>query len=306
MAGETTTAASTTSIGTSIPTLIDAALIAEVRDNTIMLPFVDLRDTSMLPGLAMSFPRLSTAPSVSAITSGTAEADAQSATTLVTAVATATAASKAGHVLQSWLSMAGSAVNWEVEVPAALGRALAQLIDSDAASLLSGFSNTVGTTGVDATLEDLRAASVLFRRTALGASDSGVFVLHPQQLGDVDGQLLSGSGAGLSPMLGREDLINLYGMAPGSGMLKSYRGTLFGIPVFQTTNVPDVNTAADHGGALFAPQLAIGGVYKWLGKLVRASQASNLKLADSWQISAAYAFVEKFDSMGVSVITDHA
>lgn len=294
----------TNSLSATVQALIGATLIQEVRETATVWPLLDV--VQLQRGtLSHGFPRLTTTVSLTAITSGANEADAQSATTLNSSVATATAASKAAHVLQSWLSLFGSVVNWETEVPQILGRAAADLMDVDAAALLGGFSNTTGSTGLDCALSDLRAAALLLRRVAKSMARGALYLLHPQQVDDVDAQLQLGAGPGLSPLLTRTDMVNWYGGAPGSGVLDSYRGNLYGLPVVTSTNVPDANTAADHAGALFVPRYSLGGAVAWLPTIRTAEQDVNLKLASSWQVSTAYGVVEKKDEGGVSIITDH-
>lgn len=296
MAGETHSGAS--SLTTSIPTKINSDLLAEVRENSVMLPFVDFRPLAQNGGLSMSFPKLATTVSLTAITSGSAEADAQSATTLETTVATATAASKSAHVLQSWISSFGSAVNWAAEVPAILGRAAADLMDSDAAALLAGFSSTAGSSGVDASIADFRAASIALRVAMKGQAKDAVAVLHPVQVNDLDAELQSGAGASLSPLVGSEKYVDLY----SNGVMDNYRGKLNGIPIFASTNVSE--SGGNKRGAMFVPKRAIAGCYAWLPQIKMADQSVNLKLADSYQVSCCYGFIEKEDAAGVSIITD--
>lgn len=305
-ANETTTAASTTSIGTSISgTRVDPELIGEYRENVVMSTLIPT--TNLNKGtLTAAWPTLSTTVTLSAISSGTAEADAVTATTLVTAAPSATAASKAAAVLQSWLSAFASEVNWEQQIPLILGRAAANLRETDAMSLTGAHNNYVGTSGVTCDLDILRQASVTLRVTALGAACCGAaFFLHDQQISDVDAELLLGTGAGLSTLVARQDVVDWYGSTPGCSMMNNLRGKLFSFPVFQSTLVPNANGTTDHGGALVIPALAYRGVEAWGPRIDVASQAANLKLANSQLVSLAYAYAEVKDTAGVSVITKH-
>jgi len=292
-------------LGTSISgTRVDPNLIVEFRETPILsgvIPTKQLQKGS----LTAAWPTLSTTVSLSAITSGTAEADAVTPSALTTAAPSATAASKAAAVVVSWLSDFGSEVDWKTAVPQILGRAAADLHEVDACSLLSAHVNTVGTSGIDNSLDILRQASVLLRTNALGAAAGGAaFYLHDQQIADVDAELVAGSGTGLSPVVARQDVVNWYGAEPGSGMLQNYRGPLFGMPVFQSTKVPLANGSADRGGALVVPSLAYRKVVAWDPRTDFNSQAVNIQLADSYLVSCAYAYVEVKDLAGVSVITD--
>ena len=292
------------SVGYSIPAPADAMVTAEIREAMVSPVFARMVAFNE-PGIAKIFPRITTAASVNTLAAGDTEEDVATPTTIVLTNPTATMAVKTAAVRQSKLSIEGAAANWEAEMPAMLGRALAEKMDIDVCDLLGGFSNTVGSTGVDCSLENLRAAHVLLRRTAKGSAEQAVYVLHPQQIGDVEAVLASGAGAGVSQLVSRPDFLSLYGQGAGTGALSAYRGHLFGIPVFQTTNVPDENTIDDHGGALLVPGQAIALLYKWLGRIERGDQAVNLASAITWFASSCYGAVELDDNKGVSIITDH-
>lgn len=301
MAGETTTNA----IVGGLQTTIDTILIPEVRENTIIVDFADFTELPQGQS-AFSFQRVGTAPTLTAITSGVNEANAVTASVIDTTAVTVTPASKAAFVLQSWLSLRTAAVNFAVEVPRILGRAAADLMDVDAGAILGTFTNTVGTSGVDCTMSVLRQAVLTMRTQTLGAAMMGAaFLLHPQQVDDVDAELQSGTGAGLATVMTRADMVSWYGGQPGSGVLNNFRGGLMGLPVFTSANVPNANAGADHGGALFLPGMAIGGKYAWLPRIDQASGVSALKPANITAITCAYAFAKKKDQYGVSIITDH-
>jgi hypothetical protein len=89
-------------------------------------------------------------------------------------------------------------------------------------------------------------------------------------------------------------------------VLGSYRGSFMNVPVLQSTNVPDENATADHGGALLIPGAALGMAIAWAPMVTMQDQAVNHRVAKSWQATACYGVVEKSDSRGVSIITDHA
>lgn len=300
MANETTTA----NVGSGNPTLKSSVLIQEIRERAIMLPFIDIVDLTGQPGLVYDFQDLTVTASASAITTGANEADAITNTQLTSTSRTATAASKGVGALISKLQMSASAVNWAVEAPAILGRALADLMDVDAAALLAGFSNTVGTSGVDATVDDFIAALVLLRNIAKGAAEDSVYVVHPQQLGDVVRDMASGSGAGLAAMFSRPDVATVVTSTPGQGLTATYGGTFLGKPCFTSTNVATANAAADRAGAIFVVKQALGGVVKWMPTIAEFDKGVDAQLAMQYLGSTCYGFVEKKDGMGVSIITD--
>jgi hypothetical protein len=297
-------ATTTVTVANTLAAEIGQDLELEVRENAIVVEFTDY--TELPQGYkSHGFARVTSTLSLSAITSGANEADAQSTSAIDATVATATPAVKAAFVLQSLLSIRTSMVNWAVQVPAIMGRAAADIQDVDAASLLAGFSNTVGTSGVDNSFAIMRQAMLSARTVAKGAAGLGmVFVLHPQQIDDVDADIQGGTGPALTTMMTRSDVVNWYGSIPGSGMLNNFRGGLLGVPVFSSTNVPTANAAADRAGALFLPKMALGGKYCWLPTIQEVDAIVNYIVGKVTAVTCAYAFVEKKDEYGISVITD--
>lgn len=170
-------------------------------------------------------------------------------------------------------------------------KAVADKRDADLAALLGAFSTTVGTSGVD-----LSEANLLDAITVLHRSDAPkpfVAVLHPQQVGDLRKALSATTAviqSGTTPA----------GVAPGSGMEFPYYGT----NIYATTNVPDANAAADHGGAVFSQGQALARVDKRPIRLETQRDAS--ARATEFVITSVYGQGELVDGWGVSVITDHA
>jgi hypothetical protein len=125
-------------------------------------------------------------------------------------------------------------VNWAQQVPLIMGRAAADIQDVDAASLLAGFSNTVGTSGVNNSFATMRSSMLSARTVLKGAAGMGmVYVLHPKQIDDVDSDIQGAAGPGLSTLMTRADVINWYGSTPGSGMMNNFRGGIMGVPGVQ-------------------------------------------------------------------------
>lgn len=295
MAGETTT----NSTASQIATQWDAELIVENREAAIILPFVDMK--GLRQSGTRNMPRLSGTPALQSINNGINEANPQTPVTLSTVSAVASPNARALFVLASWVMLAQSAVNWEQQIPAILGRAAADDMDKAAGVPLAGFSNVAGVTGEVNSLSVLRNAVFKLRTTALAAAGMAysAFLLNPKQVDDIDAQIQSGVGISLSPLLSDEKLFSLYGRALDAGVLRSRRGDIMGIPVFTSTNV--VSDGVDYNGALVLDQLALGGAYNWLATPIRDSQTSNFRLADSHGTSQCYAIEEKDDTKGVTV-----
>lgn len=300
MANESTTA----NLSSSNPTLKSALLIHEIREKAIMMPFIDVVDLTGIPGLAYDFQDLTVTPTASAITTGANEADAITNTQLTSTSRTATAASKGVGALISKIQMEASTHNWEVEAPGILGRALADLMDVDACTVLGGFSGTVGTSGVDATILDLLGALIALRSSAKSMAENCVGVLHTQQLGDMLTDMASGSGNGLASLWSRPDVTSLPTGMSGQGLMSSYAGLFMGKPIFTSANVQTANGGADRAGALFVVKEAIGGVVKWMPQVNAYDGGVNRQLAMQFLGSTAYGFIEKKDGYGISIITD--
>lgn len=113
-------------------------------------------------------------------------------------------------------------------------------------ALASGFSNSVGSTGVDLSVTNFYAAIFSLQLTA----NSGQFVavLHNQQINDLMSSLRSETGPGQYLAATQEMLV-----AKGPG----FKGQLFGVDIFGSNTVATANAGADYLGMMFAPN-AIG------------------------------------------------
>lgn len=111
-------------------------------------------------------------------------------------------------------------------------------------ALASGFSNSVGSTGVDLSVANFYAAIFQLQLTA----NAGQFVaiLHNQQINDLMSSLRSESGPG-QWLQSSQEMLNAKG--PG------YKGVLFGVDVFGSNTV--ANNGVDYTGMMIAPN-AIG------------------------------------------------
>jgi len=113
-------------------------------------------------------------------------------------------------------------------------------------ALSSGFTNYVGTTGVDLSVTNFYAAIFQLQLTA----NSGPFVavLHNQQYNDLMSSLRSESGPGQYTNGAQMSV-----MASNAGA----KAELFGVQVFTSNTVQTANVNADYLGMMFAPN-AIG------------------------------------------------
>ena len=113
-------------------------------------------------------------------------------------------------------------------------------------ALASGFSNSVGSTGVDLSVTNFYAAIFQLQLTA----NNGPFVavLHNQQYNDLMSSLRSESGPGQYTNGAQMSV-----MASNAGA----KAELFGVQVFTSNTVATANAGADYLGMMFAPN-AIG------------------------------------------------
>lgn len=182
---------------------------------------------------------------------------------------------------------------------------VAQTLISLLAGLMGGFSNTVGSTGVD-----LSAANFVDAITQLEVSKvSGplMAILHPQQYGDLRSASLSLGGA----VQYREDAQALVMSRSNSSQ---YKGNIFGVDVFCSSHVGTANAGADRAGGMFGR-----GAVAWadaqfpangdpniisLGRAAFERDRSGTAGLTNYTTHAFMGAVEAIDAAGVSIITD--
>lgn len=173
-----------------------------------------------------------------------------------------------------------------------LGRALGDKLDIDICALFAGFTNVVGSTGVNISLANLLDAIFTLEVSDAAGLGGFVAVLHPRQTADLRTELEADSGS-------------IYTNTSPSSLSKSmagYFGNWFGIDIFQSTNVPTANAGADRAGGLFVRDYALGMVQKWAAK-VEAMRWAPIR---GWVLvaTAMYGVFEIEDLAGVEVTTD--
>lgn len=171
-----------------------------------------------------------------------------------------------------------------------LGRAIADKLDVDICALFSGFSTTVGSSGVDISLSNLLDGIYNLEVNDAAGLGSLVAVLHPRQTADLRTEL---EADGASIYFGKSDESISKSMA-------GYFGSWFGIDIFQSTNVNDNSTNVE--GALFVRDYALGMVQKWAARV----EAMRWPPIRGWVLVATsmYGVFEIEDLAGVDVTTD--
>jgi len=173
-----------------------------------------------------------------------------------------------------------------------LGRALGDKLDIDICALFGGFSTGVGTTTVNIALTDL--LDVIYNLEVNDAAGLGgiVGVLHPRQAADIRTEL-------------EADTASIYNNTSPNMLAKGnagYFGSWFGLDIYQSTNIPTANAAADRAGGFFIRGYALGMVQKWGAKIevMRWSPIRGFVLV----ATAMYGVGEIEDLAGVNATTD--
>ena len=172
-----------------------------------------------------------------------------------------------------------------------LGRAMGDKVDVDICALFGGFGTAIGATGVNLSLSNLLDA--VFNLEVNDASELGslVGVFHPRQTADIRAEL-------------EADAASIY-VAGGNPLGKAMNGFFmnwFDIDMFQSTNVPTANSAADRSGAVFVRGYALGMAHKWAAKIetMRWAPIRGFVLV----ATAMYGVGEIEDSAGLAATTD--
>lgn len=172
------------------------------------------------------------------------------------------------------------------------------------ADVIDGFTVTVGSSGVNATIQNWLDAKATLEAGNVEGPYLGV--LHSRQWNDILNELLLTSGGAAQYIPATLDQIAML----GSG----YKGQLAGVDVFVTNRVVTANAAADRAGGMFGrgaviwgdlsveaelpTQFALGG--KILYELDRTPTQGLTGL-----VSTSHVGVSKgIDAHGVSIITD--
>ncbi len=176
------------------------------------------------------------------------------------------------------------------------GRAIAQKVTGDLCALFADLngSSPVGTSGTDIAVADfVEAMYTLDNNNAPGQKRC---VLHARQVADLF-TALSGSGAVYQNL---PELIR-QGVLPEGQPAAGFVGQLFGVPIYQTTEVDLVNTSADRCGAMFTAQAM---AFVQLRPVTVEYDYDASKRAREVVVTAAYGVCEVVDGYGVPIETD--
>lgn len=280
MAGETTT---TTANDVYLAAIVTDRILNELRPLNVMRQFFRKADAG--PSLSYDFPKQDkVAPST--VTAPLAEGVDLANTALTTSKATATAAQTGIMATITDLLTKISIIDAMPHFSGVLARTMAEKWETDAAANLANFSNVSTAASTQAITTILAAISALEQRDIVGRL---VAVLHPKAAGEVRSDVTTQTGT----YWGRDN-------ATDSGLVEAnmagFVGSIFNVPIYQTSVVPTSDAGAKRAGAIFVSDEALGLYELWAVRTELQRDAS--KLATEVVLSNCYGFVEIDDTRG--------
>lgn len=216
------------------------------------------------------------------------EGDEVSNTAVSTDGVTLTVSTVAIRTIVTDLIRASAASNVIADLGRLFGEAIAKKMDQDMLALFSGFSTGVG--GASTAMSAALVAQAVARLRANAVpSDALACVVHPYVAYDL-----------------KKDLTNTFanpnaGIIQNEAMTVGYVGTLFGVPVFESSNIADTGTAGDYVGAVFHRD-ALG--LAMIGDINIETQRRASYVGDDVVASAHYGVGELYDGYGVKITAD--
>lgn len=277
MAGSTTT-----TLNDLLPAITAEAMFV-ANERSIMRGLVKNYSIPASNGKTITVPRYPV-QSAAALTEG----DEVSNTAVSTDGVTLTVSTVAIRTMVTDLVRASAASNVVADVGRLFGEAIAKKIDQDLLALFSGFSNGVG--GASTALSAAVVAQAVAKlRAAAVPGDALACVVHPYVAYDL-----------------KKDLTNTWanpnaGIIQNEAMLNGYVGMLFGVPVFESSNIADTGTAGDYVGAVFHRD-ALG--LAMIGDINIETQRRASFVGDDIVASAHYGVGEIYDTYGVKITSD--
>lgn len=263
------------------------SIMPEPRNATVVAPLASWHSGAGQSSVARH--RITTAPTVTSITTGGNEADAQNYTEVVSTASTFTPAMKVVLILLSTQNARSTPSDLNGALIAAANRAIAAQVDSDLCDLASTMTAGYNGTGVALTVSGIQQAMTAFRVAALGAADPAVIVLSPKQYGDAEADALSQQGA----LFDHAGLLSAFNsMSEAQGIAN--KGTLFGAQVFVTDEVQ--SSGGDRYGFVTRASMGmsddvgagLGGAMDFISPPKQFDQLVNGRAASSIALDARY------------------
>ncbi len=269
MAGSTTT-----SLNDLLPSIVAEAMFV-ANERSIMRGLVKNYNIPSNSGKTITVP-IYPAQTAAALTEG----DEISNTEVATSGVTLTVATNAIRTIVTDLARTSSASNVVADIGRLFGEAIAKKIDKDLIALFTNFATTVGSNSTTFTPALLANAIAKLRNNAV-PSENLACVLHPYVAYDL-----------------KASLTNTYanpaaGVIQNDAMRTGYVGTLFGVPVFESSNITD--TTGDSIGAVFHRD-ALG--LAMVGDINIETQRRASYIGNDVVASCHYGVGELYDSYG--------
>jgi len=277
MAGSTTT-----TLNDLLPSIVAEAMFV-AGEQSIMRGLVKTYTLAPGQGKTVTVPIYPT-QSAAAVTEG----DEVSNTAVSTSGATLTVSTAGIRTLVTDLAVASGASNVVADLGRLFGEAIARKIDTDLMALFSGFSGTVGAANVALSAATIAQAAAKLRAAGVPAQDLAC-VVNPYVAYDLKANL---TNTFANPNAG---------VAQNEAMASGYVGSLFGIPVYESSLIADNGTAGDYVGGVFHKQ-ALG--LAMIGDINIETQRRASFLGTDVVASAHYGVGELYDGYGIGVVAD--
>ena len=277
MAGSTTT-----TLNDLLPAITAEAMFV-ANERSIMRGLVKNYSIPAGSGKTITVPRYPV-QSAAAVTEG----DEVSNTAVSTDGVTLTVSTVGIRTIITDLVRASAASNVVADMGRLFGEAIAKKIDQDLLALFSGFSTGVGGASTAMSAALIAQAVARLRANAV-PGDALACVVNPYVAYDLKANL---TNTFANPNAG---------IVQNEAMATGYVGTLFGVPVFETSNIADTGTAGDYVGAVFHRD-ALG--LAMIGDISIETQRRASYVGDDIVASAHYAVGELYDGYGVKITAD--
>jgi hypothetical protein len=282
MAGSTTT-----TLADLIPAITAEAMFV-ANERSIMRGLV--KNYNLAPGQGKTvhvpiYPLMTAAAYTEANAAAGTEIPTQAVQTTGADLAVSTAAIR---TLVTDLSVASAASNVVADIGRLFGEAIARKIDTDLLALFSGFSTTAGDTSTALSAATIAQAAAKLRARGVSGADLAC-VVNPYVAYDLKASLTN-TFANPNP-----------GLVQNEAMATGYVGSLFGIPVFESSLIANNGTAGDYVGGVFHRE-ALG--LAMIGDITIETQRRAALLGTDIVGACHFGVGELYDNYGVGVVAD--
>jgi N4-gp56 family major capsid protein len=275
-------AVTTTTLNDLLPQITAEAMFV-ANERSIMRGLVKNYNIPAANGKTITVPIYPT-QTAAALTEG----NELSSTAVATDGVTLTVSTVAIRSLVTDLVRASAASNVVADIGRLFGEAIAKKMDQDLLALFSGFSVNAGDATTPFSAAILAQAVARLRANAV-PSDQLACVVNPYVAYDLKSAL---TNTFANPNAG---------IIQNEAMQTGYVGTLFGVPVFESSNIANTGTAGDYVGAVFHRD-ALG--LAMIGDITIETQRRASFVGDDIVASAHYGVGELYDGYGCKITAD--